>query len=75
MDTLQIRNEKIPADIPRATTTGTMFFSLAMAQQKENFQEALASYKESREKLFGSVPYLRFFSKTVALYASLRGPV
>lgn len=28
-DTVQRRNEKIPGDIPRATTTGTIFFSLA----------------------------------------------
>lgn len=75
MDTLQARNEKIPAETPRATTTGTMFFSLAMTEQKENFQEALASYKEAREKLLGSVPYLRFFSKAVALYTNLRNPV
>jgi hypothetical protein len=71
METLQARNEKIPNETPRATTSGTMFFSLAMAEQKESFQEALSNYKEAREKLLGSVPYLRFFSKAVALYTNL----
>lgn len=73
MDTVQVRNGKIPNEVPRATTTGTMFFSLASADRKETFQEALSSYTESREKLFGSVPYLRLFSKTVALYTKLKG--
>jgi hypothetical protein len=52
-----------------------MFFSLAIANQKETFHEALSSYTESREKLFGSVPYLRFFSKAVAIYTKLKGNV
>lgn len=75
MDTLQVRNERIPGEMPRATTTGTMFFSLASAERKETFQEALSSYTESREKILGSVPYLRFFSKAVVLYAKLGGRV
>jgi hypothetical protein len=72
MESVQLRNEKIPKEVPRATTTGTMFFSLADANRKETFQEALSSYAESREKVFGSVPYLRFFSKVVALYTKLK---
>ncbi|MFZ5581928.1 MAG: hypothetical protein ACOZCK_04640 [Pseudomonadota bacterium] len=75
METVQVRNEKIPNEMPRATTTGTMFFSLANTNRKETFQEALSGYTESREKLFGSVPYLRFFSKAVALYTKLKGNV
>ena len=70
MESLQTRSEKIPKETPRATTTGTMFFSLGMAEQKESFQEALSTYKEAKEMLFGSIPYLRFFSKAVSLYAS-----
>lgn len=73
-DTVQARNEKIPANMCRATSSGTMFFSLVREENKGNFQEALASYKEAREKLFGSVPYLRIFSKAVALYTNLRSP-
>lgn len=73
METVQVRNEKIPNGMPRATTTGTMFFSLANTNRKETFQEALSGYTESREKLFGSVPYLHFFSKAVALYTKLKG--
>lgn len=75
MDTVQRRNEKIPQDIPRATTTGTMFLSLAMAEQKNSFQEALTSYKEAREKVNGSVPFLRAFSKVVALFSKPHSPV
>lgn len=75
MDTVQRRNKKIPQDIPRATTTGTMFFSLAMAEQKDSFQEALISYKEAREKVNGSVPFLRAFSKAVALFSKPHSPV
>lgn len=75
MDTLQRRNEKIPQDIPRATTTGTMFFSLAMEEQKSSFQEALVSYKEARETVNGSVPFLRSLSKLVALFSKPNNPV
>lgn len=75
METVQIRNEKIPNETPRSTTTGTMFFSLATINRKETFQEALSSYTESREKLFGSIPYLRFFSKAVALYTKFKGNI
>lgn len=74
-DTLQKRNEKIPQDMPRATTTGTMFFSLAMAEQKNSFREALISYKEAREKVNGTVPFLRAFSKAVALFSKPHHPV
>jgi hypothetical protein len=75
MDTLQRRDEKIPSEIPRATTTGAMFFSLAATEQKDSFQEALSSYKEAREKINGSVPFLRAFSKAVALFSKPRSSV
>jgi hypothetical protein len=71
-NTLQERSEKIPKDMPRATTTGTMFFSLASINRKGTFQEALSSYAECREKLFGVIPYMRFLSKAVLLYTKLR---
>jgi len=74
-ETVQVRNEKIPKKMPRATTTGTMFFSLTNTDRKETFQEALSGYTESREKLFGSVPYLFSFSKEVALYTKLKSNV
>lgn len=75
MDTVQRRNEKIPKETLRATTTGTMFFSLAMAEQKDSFQEALTSYKEAREKINSSLPFLRAFSKAVALFPKSHSPV
>lgn len=73
-DTLQARNDKIPANMCRASSTGTMFFSATGEDNKGNFQEALASYEESRKKLFDAVPYLRIVSKAVALYTRLRPP-
>lgn len=51
--------------MPLATTTGTMFFSLAMVDNKENFQEALSSYKEARRMLSQAEPLLRILSKEV----------
>jgi hypothetical protein len=75
MDTVQSRNEMIPSEIPRATTTGTIFFSLAMADQKDSFQEALSGYKEARKRIHGSVPFLRSFSKLIALYSKPHSPV
>ncbi|WP_460116808.1 hypothetical protein [Pseudomonas sp. S2_C03] len=74
MDTLLARTEKIPMDMPRATSSGTIFFSLSAAENKGSFQEALTSYKEAVEKLRDSVPYLRILSKAVGFYTSLRSP-
>jgi len=74
-DDLQSKNEKIPRDTSRASSTGTMFFSLSMAEQKKDFHEALASYKEAKEIIFGSVPYMKLLNKVVSLYAKLRSGV
>lgn len=63
MDTIQIRNKKIPIEMPRATTTGTIFFSLVTANKKENFQEAFSNYKEVREMLSQAEPLLRVLNK------------
>lgn len=75
MDDLQAKDEKLSATTPRASCSGAMFFSLSMAGQKQDFQEDLASYKESKEKLFGSVPYMKLLSKAVLLYANFRGRI
>lgn len=74
MDNLSSLTKKIPIDMPRATSTGTRFFSLSTEENKDNFQEALTSYKEAVGKLRNSVPYLRIFSKAVGLHTSLRSP-
>ncbi|MEQ1517623.1 MAG: hypothetical protein ABL931_14160 [Usitatibacteraceae bacterium] len=71
MADLQSKSEKLPAETPRATSSGVMFFSLSMAEQKKTFHEALASYKKSKEMLFGSVPYLNLLNKAVLLYTKL----
>lgn len=69
MATLQRRSEKIPEEIPRATTTGTHFFSLAMKNRKASFSEAIDEYKDTRERIRKSMPYLRVLSKTVSLFS------
>lgn len=63
MDTIQIRNKKVSTGVPRATTTGTIFFSLVTANKKENFQEAFSNYKEVREMLSQAEPLLRVLNK------------
>lgn len=73
-DTIQARNKKIPPGMCRATSTGLMFFSLT-TDNKENFKDAINSYKESREKLFGSIDLLRALSKAVSLSSSISTPL
>ena len=75
MDDMLSKNKSIPPETPRATSTGAMFFSLSSAEQKKDFQEALASYKDGKEVILGSVPYLKLISKAVSAYAELRGKV
>lgn len=56
---LKTRSEQIPRDMPSSTTTGTVFFSLANAQNKATFKEAFDEYIKTRERLVGATPYLR----------------
>ena len=72
MSDLRLKSEKIPSDTPRATSTGTMFFSLSMAEQKQSFNEALVSYKKGKESIEGSLPYMKLLNKTVTAYAKLK---
>ena len=72
MDDLGEKNRSLPNDMPRATTTGATFFSLSHNEQKSSFKEALASYKEAQSRLFGSVPYMKLFSKAVGLYGKVK---
>ena len=72
MNDLVARNEKIPADVPRATSTGTMFFSLSMAEQKQSFNEAFASYKEAKNLIASSVPYMKLLNRAVSVCANLK---
>ncbi|MEW5056532.1 MAG: hypothetical protein AB1Y25_02820 [Cycloclasticus sp.] len=71
MDGLQEKNKKIPKGMPVATTSGTMFFSL-VKEEENNFQNAIASYKESQETIFGAVPYLKFLNKAVVVYKKFK---
>lgn len=74
-DDLQLRVNKLPENMPRATTTGTIFFSLAMTERKTTFAEALQSYKDAREMIHSAVPYLETFSKAIAAYTDPRNNV
>jgi len=68
LNDIKSKNKKIPKSMPRATSTGTMFFSLANRDLRSNFREALASYKRSREVIAGSVPYMKLLNKSVLQY-------
>lgn len=62
MKALADGSQKLPPDMPIATTTGTMFFSLSQAEQKSSFCEALSSYRESKEKLLEAASYMKDLS-------------
>lgn len=67
LDNLKKKSELIPADTPRTTSTGAIFFCLAMSEQKPNLKEALAAHKEAREKISGSIPYMKILSNIVKI--------
>ncbi|WP_457807941.1 hypothetical protein [Kushneria sp. EE4] len=45
------RGKDLPSDMPRATSSGTMFFSLSKAENYPSFSEALLSYQDVRKML------------------------
>lgn len=50
-DELGEKNMQLPKDLPRATTTGTVFFSLSQLDLKPTFEDAVEAYKKSRKML------------------------
>ena len=66
---LRDRGKIVPQDMPRATSSGTMFFNLSNGDQKMSFKEALANYKEAQEMIAGAVPYMKMLSKIVGTAA------
>lgn len=62
---VQERSRKISADMPRATSTGTTFFNIVRSDNKASFKEALEAYKETQERLYGSIPYMKFLHNMV----------
>lgn len=56
---LKERNEKIPPDTPRSTTTGTTFFCIANSENKSSFAEALQNFKTAQEMLSNAVPEMQ----------------
>jgi hypothetical protein len=72
MDSLSKRSQKIPDGMPRATSTGAMFFSLSQEEQKASFHEALSSYKEAQKVILSAVPYLKVLSKTIGVFTKVK---
>ncbi len=71
-DNIKEKNETIPINIPRTMSSGTIFFSLSMSEQKSNFKDALSSYKETREKISGAMPYMKLLNKVVTFYTNIK---
>ena len=59
---LRKRAEVVSKGIPIATTTGTMFFSLAHQDKKQTFAEAYDAYLKSKNVIATSVPVLGVIS-------------
>jgi len=66
-DALKLKRAKIKEGTPCATA-GAMFFSLSMVEQKKDFKEALASYKEANKIIYDSAQYMKLLSKVVSIY-------
>ncbi|ELP6741479.1 hypothetical protein WD376_004318 [Vibrio vulnificus] len=65
-DELVLKSQKLPTNLPRATTTGTMFFCLANSEHKPSFLEALESFSKSRVMLQNSMPEMEAVWKSIA---------
>lgn len=65
MKSLSERSKELPSDMPRATSTGTMFFSLSQAENKSSFSEALLSYRDAQKRLLESVPYMKALNSLI----------
>lgn len=63
MADLSERSSKLPSDIPRATSTGTIFFSLSNADHKISFNDALISYRNAQKVMSDGIPYLKVLNK------------
>ncbi len=55
---LRKRAEGVPKGTPIATTTGTMFFSLAHQDKKPTFAEAYEAYLKAKNAVASAVPVL-----------------
>ena len=62
---MHARGKNLPPDMPRATSSGTMFFNLASGDQKTSFKAALASFKQAQEMIAGAVPYMKMLNNIV----------
>lgn len=59
------RGKRLPPDMPRATSSGTMFFNLANEDQQMSFKEALSHYKTAQEMISGAIPHMKLLSNMV----------
>ena len=65
MKSLSEKSKGLPSDMPRATSTGTMFFSLSNAENNPNFSDALLLYRDVQKRLLESVPYMKALSSSI----------
>ncbi|MBL4900691.1 MAG: hypothetical protein JKX76_13860 [Colwellia sp.] len=65
MADLEDRNRKLPSNMPRATSTGTIFFSLSHEEQKVSFHEAFIYYKYSQKMMLDSTPNMKALSNLI----------
>ncbi len=70
MDDLQSKNAKVPLEAHRSTCTGATFFSLSMAEQKKDFNEALAAYKEYKNMVSDSTQLMNIMNKMMSVVVS-----
>jgi hypothetical protein len=54
---LGARTKTLPPNTSVATSTGTMFFSLAQSEIKSTFSDALAAYEKARKLIIDSTPH------------------
>jgi hypothetical protein len=62
---LEMRSALVPNGMPRATTTGTMFFSVARKENKATFTEAFDEYLKATRMIEGAVPYLEILGRCI----------
>jgi len=68
MQDMQARSDSIPKDMPRATSTGSFFFT--MARTKPTFKEAFEEYIRVKNMLTATIPLVRAIFRVVAAQPS-----
>ena len=59
------RHANLPRDLPRATTTGTIFFSLSNSANPDTFFEALEKFEKAEQMFAEAQPHLDLLAATL----------